>query len=654
MAGTPESISSQLLRAFSLHQKGSYGEAEKLYRDILLIDIKHFEAKQLLGALLVQTKRPEEAIPLLEELLARNPNAPQVHVNLGTAYSRIGRPDKASECYQKALALNPADIDARSNLASSLIKQKRFEEAIESLKICLQSKPDDVSWTLSLASCWNKLKKPEEAKDCYERILLRNPDHTYAIAGLGQILLKQPKSGARAAECWQRLIDQDGTNPAYFNNLASALKSLERFEEAEVACRRAIELLPDFFQAIFNLGLILCSRGRFEESRHWLLKATEFEHKRFEPVVTANPAHAEYAKIDEALWNEFGSMAFNQLAVVENALGNTNDAWKNLKKCLEIRPDYSDAELMQAFLHLQVGDFEKGWPLYEARLRGSFAPRSFGIPRWDGRPAPDATLLVHAEQGLGDSIMFIRYAALAKARVKRLVFLSHKPITRLMRSCVDIDEVIPDGEPLPQFDFHIPLMSLPGVFGTTFETVPRDVPYLHIPEELIASWRERMARIDGFRIGIGWQGNPEFANDQFRRVPLQCFKVLAEIPGVQLISLQQGHGTEQLSEVDFPVHVLEDVDKQGGAFMDTGAIMKNLDLVISSCTATPHLAGALGVPVWLAKSFVCEWRWMSLDCSDNAWYPTMKMFRQPVIGEWSPVFERMRLQIEKILNRAAV
>ena len=652
MADPIESIPNQLQRAFSLHQTGCYDEAESLYCSILKLAPNHFEAKQLLGALLVQTKRPAEAIPLLEELVSLNPNAPQVFVNLGTAHSRLGRPEMASEFYEKALGLNPNDIDARSNLATSLIKQKRFEEAIVNLRICLQTKPGELSWLLSMASCLNKIKLCDEAKDCYERVLVLHPNHTHALAGLGQILLKQPKSGIRAVECWQSLIDQDGTNPAYFNNLASAFKGLARFEEAEQACRQALEIMPNFFQAIFNLGLILASMARYEDARDWLQKATEFEQKRFEPIITTNPAHAEYAKIDDALWQEFGSMAFNQLAGVENAVGNTSEAWKNLKKCLEIKPDYADAELMQAFLHMQVGDFEKGWPLYEARLRGTFAARVFPCPRWDGKPAPDATLLIHAEQGLGDSIMFIRYAALAKSRVKRVVFLSHKPITRLMQSCKDVDEVIVDGEQLPRYDLHIPLMSLPGVLGTTFETVPRDVPYLHIPVDLISCWRDRLATIQGFRIGIGWQGNPEFANDQFRRVPLKNFKVLADIPGVQLISLQQGHGTEQLREIDFPVHVLENVDKQGGAFMDTGAIMKNLDLVISSCTATPHLAGALSVPIWLAKSFVCEWRWMSLDCSENVWYPSMTMFRQPSIGEWNPVFDRMRLRIETMLNRA--
>lgn len=266
-----------------------------------------------------------------------------------------------------------------------MMRQKRFDEAIPNLRICLQSKPDELSWLLSLASCLNKLKLFDEAKDCFERILVGNPNHTQALAGLGQILLKEPKPGIWALECWQRLIELDGTNPAYFNNQASAFKSLARFDEAERACRQASDILPDFFQAIFNLGLILASMGKYDDARYWLLRAAEFEQKRFEPRITTNPAHAEYAKIDDALWEEFGSMVYNQLAGIENAVGNTSEAWKNLHKCLEIKPDYADAELMQAFLHLQVGDFEQGWPLYEARSRGSFAPRSFPRPRWDGK-----------------------------------------------------------------------------------------------------------------------------------------------------------------------------------------------------------------------------------------------------------------------------
>lgn len=644
---------SQLLAAYNLHASGRLAEAEVAYREILKSEPKSFEPRQLLAALLIQTDRAAEAFPILVSLRLENPRSVQVLTNLGTAYSRLGDPLRASQCYEEALAIDSHDIGTRSNLATSLIKQKRYEDAERQLLICLESEPDREAWLLSLASCQNKLQRFEDAKKSFRRILEVRPDHLYALAGLGQVLLKKSEDAIEAASCWQKLVESDSSNPAYWNNFASALRMAKRYLDAEQACLRALEILPDFFQAKFNLGMILISMARLDEARTWLCEAIKYETKRFEPHQSPciHPRHAEYAKVDDDLWIEYGAMAYNQLAIVENALGNTDRAWSNLKKCLDLRPDFADAELMQAFLHLQVGDFDKGWPLYESRCKGIYAPRQFSIPRWDGTTHPGKTLLIHAEQGFGDSMMFIRYAALAKERVGKVLFLSHKPLANLMRTCRSVDAVIADGEPLPAYDFHIPLMSLPGIFKSTLGTIPRSVPYLHIPDELVEYWGERMNYLTGFRVGIAWQGNPEFANDQFRSVPLSYFRPIAEIPGVQLISLQQGYGVEQLDSVDFSVQQLGDVDKRSGAFMDTAAIMKNLDLVISSDTAIPHLAGALGVQVWLAKSFVCEWRWLASDQPDNPWYPSMTMFRQSRIGDWLSVFNRMRSKIESFVEQ---
>jgi hypothetical protein len=196
---------------------------------------------------------------------------------------------------------------------------------------------------------------------------------------------------------------------------------------------------------------------------------------------------------------------------------------------------------------------------------------------------------------------------------------------------------------LPAFDVHAPLLSLPRILNTTLETIPATVPYLEPKPELLKQWHRKLDQLDGFKIGIAWQGNPTFRSDRFRSVPLRSFAPLAEIPGVRLISLQKGFGSEQLAEVRelFPVIDLgNDLDAQTGPFMDTAAVMKNLDLVITSDSATPHLAGALGVPVWMATPFAPDWRWL-LERSDNPWYPTMRLFRQKETGNWESVFQEI-------------
>ena len=220
-----------------------------------------------------------------------------------------------------------------------------------------------------------------------------------------------------------------------------------------------------------------------------------------------------------------------------------------------------------------------------------------------------------------------------------------------MEMCPDIDVVIADGDRLPPYDLHVALLSLPSVFRSSMESIPRKVPYLFASPKLVEEWRERLMDFDGLRVGIAWQGNREFANDQFRRVPLKMFERLAAIPNVSLICLQKGDGMEQLSEIDFEVTIFPEMDTQSGAFMDTAAVMMNLDLIISPCTATPHLAGALGRNVWLAKSFVSEWRWVADDREENPWYPTMRMFRQPTLGDWGSVFDRMASEIKVIAGK---
>ena len=209
--------------------------------------------------------------------------------------------------------------------------------------------------------------------------------------------------------------------------------------------------------------------------------------------------------------------------------------------------------------------------------------------------------------------------------------------------------MIADGEPLPAHDVHYPLLSLPYLFRTTLATVPAEIPYLKADPRLVENWKQRLAGVPGLRVGICWQGNRDFAYDRYRSVPLRFFRKLAAFPGVTLISLQKGDGTEQLTDIDFDVLTFPDMDTEAGTFMDTAAIMRNLDLVVSSDTATPHLAGALGVPVWLATSFAAEWRWMVAGDS-NPWYPTMRLFRQEVFDEWAPVFDHMAEELERLLK----
>ncbi|HVS40370.1 MAG TPA: hypothetical protein VMS17_32735, partial [Gemmataceae bacterium] len=274
-----------------------------------------------------------------------------------------------------------------------------------------------------------------------------------------------------------------------------------------------------------------------------------------------------------------------------------------------------------------------------------------GVRGWDGGPLQGRTILLHAEQGLGDTLQFIRYAPLVKAKGGHVVVQCQGSLIPLLSRCAGVDSLVPWGAKPPPFDVYAALLSLPALLGTTLSNIPNEVPYLHADPALVEHWRRQLAIVPGFKVGVAWQGSIRHAWDRHRSVPLSSFAPLAAVPGVRLISLQKGPGSEQAQgPLPFPIADFGDlVDRTGGAFMDTAAILPHLDLVISVDTAVAHLAGALGAPVWLALHHTPDWRWL-LNRSDSPWYPSARLFRQPAPGEWAPVFR----EIAKALNERAL
>ncbi|HWY88893.1 MAG TPA: hypothetical protein VNX28_19425, partial [Gemmataceae bacterium] len=295
-------------------------------------------------------------------------------------------------------------------------------------------------------------------------------------------------------------------------------------------------------------------------------------------------------------------------------------------------------------LRLLQGEFPEAWTDYEFRRQKSdFVQSHQDRPCWDGAPLDGKTILLHPEQGLGDTIHFIRYAALVKQRGGNVVFECPAALARLLSGVAGIDQLVAAGTPPPPFDVQASLLSLPNIFATTLATVPAAVPYLRADAVLAEHWRNELAPLDGFRIGIAWQGNIQHAGDRYRSFPLRHLEPLARMAGVKLVSLQKGQGTEQLRG-QFPILDLGDRLDAAGAFLDTAAIMMNLDLVITVDSAVAHLAGALAVPVWVALSIAPDWRWL-LERADSPWYPTMRLFRQQRFGDWNDVFERIHKEL---------
>jgi tetratricopeptide (TPR) repeat protein len=508
-----------------------------------------------------------------------------------------------------------------------------------------------ISEALAIAIQHHQAGRLQAAEQIYRQILAVEPNQADAIHFLGLIAHQLGKHEV-AIEYIGRSIELKRTEAFFHNNLGEAYRALHRIPEAVACYRRALELKPGYAQVYNNLGIAWKDQGKFDEAIAAWRRALELKPDYADAHNNLGAAFGHLGKLDEAvaccrraleLKPDFVD-AHNSLGGALYGQGKLDGAVASYGRALKLKPDFAEAHWNRALTWLLAGDWQRGWKEYEWRWQTKdFTPRHFPQPVWDGGSLVGKTILLHAEQGLGDTIQFIRYTPIVKQLGGTVVVECQKPLLGLLEGCAGVDQLIGKGDDLPAFDVHAPLLSVPGITNTSVETIPATIPYLFPRPEIHERWRKTLAEHDSFKIGIVWQGNPGLRRDRLRSIPLRYFAPLTQIPGVCLISLQKGVGTEQTAEVRdlFPVTELDSrLDEASGAFMDTAAVMMSLDLVVTSDTSIAHLAGALGVPVWVALSFVPDWRWL-LDRNDSPWYPTMRLFRQERPGEWEGVFQRI-------------
>ncbi len=468
----------------------------------------------------------------------------------------------------------------------------------------------------------------EEAAALYARILGQDPRRSDVFHRIGVDAVDKGAYGAGAALI-RKAIEANPAVASYHVDLAHALEHQDRLDETVEACRRALEIDPGDIRAHKTLGHALNVLDRPGEAE-----------AQFRRAIELGPDDME---------------AYNHLAVVLKAQGRLDDAIEACRRAIAIKPDYAEGHVHLADCLLLTGQFEEGLREYEwrARLRAVTLPgRHLAWPQWDGAEPAGKTILVVGEQGFGDTIQFCRYAPLVRARGARVILAVQPALKDLCSRMDGVDRVVTSHQPLSEFDLHVPLLSLPFRFGTTLETIPAAVPYLGPAPEHLARWRRALAGKPGLRIGIAWQGTPVGGADRGRSLSLARFLPIARLPGVRLISLQKGHGHEQLGDLPEGVEI-EDMGSRCATFDDTAGVMANLDLVITSDTSVAHLAGALGRPVWVALKRSPDWRWL-LDRADSPWYPTMRLFRQRRSGEWDDVFEAISAALAERLGERNV
>jgi tetratricopeptide (TPR) repeat protein len=634
----------------ALKKQGRLDEALASYRQALRLQPGYAEAHNNLGNGLREQGRLEEALASYQQALRLQPDYVEAHNNLGVALKDRGRLDEAVLRFQQALRLRPGFAAAHNNLGAALKEQGRLDEAVASFQQALRLRPDDAGGHNHLGVVLQEQGRLEEAAACFEHAVRLQPGCPEAHNNLGAARLEQRRLDEALASFRQALRLRPDHAGAY-SNLGQALREQGRLDEAVAAHQQALHLRPDYAGAHNNLGIARLEQGRLDEAAASFQQALRLRPDYADAHSNLGAVLKEQGRLDEALAAHRQALrlrpdhaaAHNNLGAALKEQARLDEAVVSFQQALRSKPNYAEAHLNLAMTWLLLGDFEQGWPEYEWRWKtreGAPLPRPFQQPPWDGTPLAGRTILLHAEQGLGDTLQFSRFAPLVKERGGTVLVTCPPSLVRILGTCPGIDRLIPQDSPLPPFDVHAPLMSLPSILRTTLATVPVRVPYLFAAAERVDHWRRELGDPRAFKVGIAWQGKPTHRRDRQRSVPLAQFAPLARLAGVRLFSLQKGPGREQLPALAGPWGLTDLGGRTSDDWMETAAVVCSLDLVITVDTALAHLAGALGVPVWVALSFVPDWRWL-VGRADSPWYPTMRLFRQTAPGNWDTVFADM-------------
>lgn len=560
------------------YDAGRLPEAEGLCRQVLKDRPKHAEASRMLGVIACRAGQFDRAFSFL--CLAIDPGDRAGFMSVAVALQREGHLEAAVGLVAKVIELHPNAPDVLYLHGNLLQQIGRLDDAIAAYQRAIAIDENLAEVFCNLGVALNAKGDFDGAIAAHGRAIKLQSNRAELHANLGAALA----SAARWDLAINAYLTAIRLHPALANahyNLANALRATEQFAAAIAAYREAIRIKPDFAEAHSNLGVVLRSQGRLD------------------------------------------------------------DALAAYDKAIELAPESPEPHWNRAVTLLLAGDFERGWAEYEWRHRQPWArPRRCTQPRWDGHDLAGKTILLHAEQGLGDTIQFVRYAPLVAARGGKVLLECQSELRDLLGNLPNVSQVVPAGEPLPAFDVHCPLMSLPGVFATRLDAIPDRVPYLEADARLVEACRPRFAEHGNRpRVGLVWAGRPEHLSDCQRSMLLAELAPLAAVRSVDFYSLQTGRAAGQISAVPHGLQLI-DLAPELNSFANTAALVHHLDLVISVDTAVAHLAGAMGKPVWLLLPFVPDWRWM-LNRSQSPWYPTMRLFRQSQAGQWSEPINRV-------------
>jgi Flp pilus assembly protein TadD len=496
----------------------------------------------------------------------------------------------------------------------------------------------------------------QEAEALYRRALQSNPRHAPAYHLLG-LLAFQVGQLETAAQLMNDAIKLDGFTAMYHADLGEICRAQGKIPEAINAYRKSIKLNSQSAETQTNLGTLLEANGELDEALACFCLAVEVDpkfaaaHRHLGVVLMAGGQliEAQAALVRAAELKPEEAQCYFDLGYCLQLQGKRLESMPFYHKAIELKPDSGEAHYHFGMARLALGDFRGAWHEFEWRLQPEITKPRFTQPMWDGDDLGGQKILIHADCPLGDVLQFLRYVPLVRQRGGDVTLEVPPPLVPLVQQS-GFKQAIATGSPPPPCAVQVSLLSLPRIFITRPDSIPAQIPYLSAAPELVEHWREKLQALNGFKVGIVWQGDPVAIIDRYRSIPLKEFLPVARVPGVQLISLQKKDGLDQLAALgglfplaDWGAHL----DEAHGPFMDTAAIMKNLDLVITCDTAAAHLAGGLGVKAWVALSTAPDWRWM-LERDDSPWYPSVRLFRQSRLGDWAEVFQRIATELARL------
>jgi len=587
-------------------------------------------------------------------------NCADAHYALGVQCREIGDVDGAVTAFRRAVAMTPTNERFCFGLAAALQAQGLMAEAIAYYRKTLDLAPNCAPAHYNLGCLLLSLERFSEAAAALGQSLLLGAEFPHAHNNLGAALVALGRHEEAKSHFSAAVQLDSGCTEAHYN-LGRLLSGQQHWAKAIPHFKNAITSNPDHTEAMFHLALCHHRNNEFDTA-----------HALYARVIERVPTHAEAHLHQARLYldrheperalmrcrqalaaNSSAPDTFYRVGQIFEQLGCFSDALACLDATVQLQPANVDAHFNRALMLLRLGRLNDGWPDYEWRYRRANWPQAYPHrlkpPRWNGQAFRGQTLLVHCEQGYGDTLQFARYLPMVKSLGGRVLFEVPEPLIKLLRGLPGVDELIelsPTRITARPFDQHIPLLSLPGLFRTTLETIPAMDSFIAPDPSAVRRWKHRLGP-QGFKIGIVWAGSAWHHNDRNRSCRLTHFLPIARIPGVRLIGIQKGAAADEIKDLP-PETGISNIGSELRDFSDTAALLQALDLIVSVDTAVVHLAGIMRKPVWVLLPFIADWRWFC-HREDSPWYPSLRLFRQSHQGDWESVFNGLLRQLQRMM-----